>query len=32
MRLPHDSVTGTFLTGIVLTVVFWLIVRAMVGG
>jgi len=32
MRLPHDSVTGTFLIGIVLTVILWLIVRAMIGG
>ncbi len=32
MRLPHDSVIGTFLTGILVTVILWSIVRSMVGG
>ncbi len=32
MKLPHDSVAGTFLSGAVLTLVLWAVVRHMVSG
>ncbi len=32
MKLPHDSIAGTLLSGIVLTLVLWLVVRHVVNG
>jgi len=31
MRLPHDSVAGTIASGLALTAILFLIVRALVG-
>jgi hypothetical protein len=31
MRLPHDSVAGTILTGLALTAVLFFVVRALAG-
>lgn len=32
MRLPHDSVAGTVLTGLALTLALFLVLRALVQG
>lgn len=32
MKLPHDSVAGTVLTGLALTAVLFLVLRALVQG